>query len=70
MYISEDKKDDQSFVKIALMKIALMKMLDEVDIDEGSVCLLESDNCNICDKYKSVQHFYHIDQFQKLTPYL
>ena len=50
-YISNDKKHDQSFVKVAIEE-----MLNETAVQIGSNIIIESDNCS--SQYKSCQHFY------------
>lgn len=49
-YLSNDKKHDQKFVKVAIEK-----MLDGCNFNSGTYCVIESDNCS--SQYKSAQHF-------------
>ena len=53
-YLSDDKKHDQKFVKVALSEI-LETITDQPTAD---MCIVESDNC--ASQYKSAEHFYDI----------
>ena len=55
VYLSEDKGHDYVFVCVALEEI-----LSEVDTDQGSTLVIESDNCS--SQYKSAGHFYDIQE--------
>ena len=52
-YLSDDKKRDQSFVKIVIEE-----MLKDADTEPGSYIVTESDNCS--SQYKSAPHFCNI----------
>jgi len=58
-YLSYDLKRDQQFVYCVLQQ-----MLQEVDIQEGSTMVIESDNCKV--QYKSTEHF---DTIQALADF-
>ena len=54
-YLSDDRKHDQSFVKIVIKE-----MLKDADIEPGSYIVIESDNCS--SQYKSAPHCHNIQE--------
>ena len=62
-YLSDDLNHDQKFVKIVMHE--MIRNINE--LKEGSICLIESDNCT--SQYKSAEHFYAKDMFIGITLY-
>ena len=54
-YISNTRKHDQVFVKIAMQE-----MLSEEDVSQCDAIIIESDNC--ASQYKSGLHFHHLQE--------
>ena len=54
-YLSDSKKHDQVFTKLAMEEI-----LAEEDVASYDVMVIESDNCT--SQYKSALHFHHLQQ--------
>ena len=61
-YLSDDTTNDQMFVHCALKN-----MFSTVDIEPGSVVVIELDNCRL--QYKSPPHFDDIQEFSNILAY-